>query len=357
MALYAPVSQETVAISSPFLASLPDGNLLLVYRDDDDGDKGKSVVFDGTGRYVAGPTTIVADGVKEGWGTDIRVIAHGSGRPVVSYVSKVDGTGYFATLDNTGAVTAGPTQYMNDPSLYLATGVAGGGGNSLFLASGRGDYPFASQQGGSFAIHDISDGSVVKAVTEFNDGGSNDETRGAAASLHRRGPVFFLYTQGWSSLTPRFVIYDEAGTVQVADSAFATTKANTYQVVKLGNGNAFVSYVDLNDSYKGKFAVYDSAGALAVGATAFADLALNNDYLAATVTGDGYVFIAYSDSTDGKQAKYVVHDGTGALVTAATDLSSGAAYPYSAAKLSNDSIPMVSFLSGNVYSLQYLAGN
>lgn len=356
MSLYAPVSQETVAVSFPKVTNLSNGNLLLAYKDEDDGGKGKTAVFDGTGQYVAGPTTVVPGGVKAGYATNIGLITHGTGVPVMSYVAEADYTGHFVVLDNDGGETVGPEAYMNE-RVFFTGALAGGSGNSLFLAAGRLDHYAADQQGGGYAVHNVNDASQVLGVTEFNHGGGNDETRGVAASSIGADRFFLLYSQGWSTLTPRFVIYDETGTVQVADSAFATTKSNTYQVVKLANSNAFVSYVDLNDSSKGKLAVYDSTGALAVGATTFADLALNNDYLAATLTGDGYVFIAYSDSTDGNKAKYVVYDGTGALVTAATDLSSGAAYPCSAATLSNDSIATVNFVTGNVYSLQYVTGN
>ncbi len=356
MSLYAPVEQKTAAIAFPKVTNLSNGNLLLAYKDLDDGGKGKTVVFDGTGQYVAGPTTVVPGGVKTGYATNIGLITHGTGVPVLSYVAEADYTGHFVVLDNDGGETVGPEAYMNE-RVFFTGALAGGSGNSLFLAAGRIDHYAADQQGGGYAVYNMDDASQVLGVTEFNHGGGNDETRGVAASAIGADRFFLLYTQGWSALTPRFVIYDEAGAVQVADSAFATTKSNTYQVVKLADNNAFVPYIDLNDSNKGKFAVYQSTGALAVAATTFADVTLNNDWLAATVTGDGYVFIAYSDGADGNKAKYVVHDGTGALVTSATDLSSGAAYPCSAATLANDSIAMVSFLSGNVYSLQYVTGN
>ena len=354
-AIYETTSQKTAAISYPRVTNLSNGNLLLVYRDEDDGGKGKSVVYDGTGRYVAGPTTIVPGGIDVGYATNVGLITHGTGVPVVSYVSDADTTGYFAVLDNDGAVAVGPVQYMNELPIFSGA-LAGGSGDSLFIASGRGNYPSAGQQGGGYAIHDVSDGSSILGITEFNDGGGHDETRGIAAGAIGADRFLLVYSQDWSALTPRFVIYDEAGAVQVADGAFVTTQSNTFKIAKLSDNNALVAFIDLNDANKGKLAVYQPTGALAVAATPFADAALNNDYLAVTLTGDGNAFIAYSDSADGNKAKYVVYDSAGTLVTAATDLSSAAAYPYDAATLSNDSIATVNFITGNVYSLEYLSG-
>ncbi len=355
MALYDPVSLSTPAISFPKVTNLSNGNLLLVYKDEDDGGIGKSVVYDGTGQRVAGPTTIVSDGIETGLWTNVGLITHGTGVPVVSYQKDDDNSSYFAVLNNSGAVAEGPWQFLALSAIFSGA-MAGGTGNSLFLATGIYDYPSANQQGGEYAIYDVSDGSAVKALTEFNHGGNYDETRGVAASAIGTNRFLLLYSQNWQTLTPRIVIYDETGTVQVADSAFATTKAGTYEIRKLANNNAFVAYVDLNDTNKGKFAVYQSDGSLAVAATTFADVALNDGYLAISLTGDGYAFIAYSDSADGNKAKYVVYDGTGALVTAATELTSTTAYPYDATTLSDNTIATVCYISGNIFRLPSLAG-
>jgi hypothetical protein len=58
--------------------------------------------------------TAVPGGIKSGYAKEIRLVTHGKGVPVVSYVADADYTGWFAVLDNDGAVTVGPAQYLNE---------------------------------------------------------------------------------------------------------------------------------------------------------------------------------------------------------------------------------------------------
>lgn len=180
-------------------------------------------------------------------------------------------------------------------------------------------------QGSAYKMFDIDDHSVVKAQTAIHTGGSGQENRGVSVSRIGNDSFFILESRGWSTLTPRYLIANNAGTITKAATAFATTKTETFATVTLPNNNVMVLYQDMADGNKGKAVVYNEAGDVVAEPVIFSTNEIFYN-LQAKLDTNGRVIAVYTDKTDGYKAKSVVLNTDGTTARAVTAMASGAAY-------------------------------
>ncbi|MBP7634406.1 hypothetical protein KBA41_09540 [Candidatus Ozemobacteraceae bacterium] len=334
---YTPQSQATPEVHFPNILGLSSGDLLVVYKDASDGNKGKTLVYDKNGNYKTGPTTVV-NALDAGWDDHFALIPLSTGGAAMGFTDGGDiniGVPNYIKLDTNGAAVGSKQALAVSNKTYLGPEIAETGGKMFAYYSA--DSKITEDQGSRYSIYNVSDNSAVVDNTLLNAGGGNVECRGVAVSPVGSAQKFFVMdSRGWATLVPRYRIFDSAGNIVKAETAFATTKSETFSPVLLANGNVMVTYKDLNDGNKGKFAVYNDSGDLVVGATVFADTDVASWRLPTALTDAGDVFIAFTDSSDASKSKYTIVKADGTVTVSATALDGGIAYPLGATNVATE---------------------
>lgn len=330
---YSPKTQMTPEAHFPNILGLPNGDLLVVYKDASDGNKGKTVIYDKNGGYKSGPSTVVS-ALDSAWDDYFDLIPLSGGGAAMGFLDNVDGNGMpnYIKLDATGAAVGSKQALSAWNKTYLGPELAETGGKLFAYYSADDKSP--AVQGSRYSIYNVSDNTAVVNNALLSAGGNNVECRCVAVSaVGGAGRFFVIDSRDWSGLTPRYRIFNSDGTVAKAETAFATTKSETFSPILLGNGNVMVSYKDLNDSNKGKIAVYNDAGDVVIGATVFANTDVSSWRLPTTLTDAGDAFIGYSDYNDAHKAKYSIVQPDGTVLVSSTALDGGIAFPLGVANV------------------------
>ena len=294
-------------------------------------------MIDSNFEVIAGPTVFETTGVNADFGDNIGVTALSGGGAAIMYESAAS-IGKFVVLSNSLSSVVASTTYMNEAA-FFNDGIAVYDSGKLFIISGRPNFSAGGSQGCGYAVFNSADGSAIKAITGIFNGGGGNEMRGVAAAAIGAARAIGIYSIGWSTLTLRYFIADNTGTIQVADSAAAITRSDSFTTVTLGNSNAMLVARDVSDSNKGKLVVYDSTGAAVVGATQFA--ASVNGGLAASVRSSGNVILNYSDASSSSVGKYVIYQPDGTVAQTAQALTTFDFRPESSALFGNGSLAVV----------------
>jgi hypothetical protein len=123
---------------------------------------------------------------------------------------------------------------------------------------------------------------------------------------------------------PRYRIVNNVGTITKAETAFATTRTETFVTVTLPDNNVMAVYKDMADGNKGKAVVYNEAGDIVVNPVTFSENSISN--VDAKLETNGFVVIIFTDESDSNKAKFVVINSFGIITTPPTTIASGIAY-------------------------------
>lgn len=310
-ALYAPDQTSAIPNSSRIgMIPLSDNGFILMYRDDDDSNALKSIVFDSAGDYTAGPTTVddTNNADSDSW-ANIRGIHHSNGSVVVSYTA-TDSDGYFVELDTNGEVTSGPTEFLNADVWFNDIAEVGSSDRLLF---GYGDNGSAQR---SYArIYDMGSDDWVTTATLEN----SFEKRGGATCTFGNGNAVDFFVAHWSGRDPYFIIYNDSQTqvktVTLVEGS-VNVQENVMDCISLSNGNVATFYNNQVSSSIGKMAVIENDGDFALEATTIVDDSIAD--IAAEQLSTGNIFVAYRNASDGNSGYYKVIDVGGDEVVAAT---------------------------------------
>jgi len=339
-AIYTP--QQTAAIANSGrvgIIPLSGSDFMMLYRDDDDSNILKSIVFDSAGNYVAGPTTVDnTNGVDNYPWVTIRGIHHSNGTVVASYVSNADTDGYFVEMNTSGTVTSGPTEFLNADTWFNDLAEVG---SSDRLLIGYG-YETGSQRTYA-AVYDMGDNSMTGGPSQLTTG----ENRGTSTCTFGNGNAIIIYLEGWSNRYPYFRIYNDSFTEikgQTSLEAGAQAYENVFSCVSLSNGNVAVLYNNFADNAYAKMVVLENDGTFALTATNISGTSVVQD-ISATQLTDGNIFFAYRNGSDSNKGYYKVIETDGTEVVAETKFKDEAVGQIEVAPLANGKAAVVYHLT------------
>ena len=330
--IYTPASAKTTQADSFAIQALLNNNILVVYKDKDDSDKGKKAIYNSTGAYVSGPDTVL-NLIGTGWDGKLSLMLNDSNDVVMGFCSSTEGPSYYALLDGETGQVIGAQQQISARKTLYGPALALGQNGLMFALLGA--HQNGLIQGSCYAMFDIDDNSVVKAETTLNAGGNNVENRGIEVCRIGDNSFFVMDSRGWDTFVPRYRIFDSTGAVIKAETAFATTKSDYFVASRLANGNAMVAYQDKANSNKGKIVVYNAAGDVVVGPVTFTENEVADWALAATLADDGQLFIVYSDNSDNSNAKSALVSSNGTLTQTENSLPAGVSRPFAVTNFPN----------------------
>lgn len=286
-------------------------SVVVTYRDQADGNKGKF------GIYTSAGVAVIEDVDFTGGHNCqyLRCDALTNGNFVILYRDN-DGTdtARFCVYSPTGVEVVAPTIIAE----ALATDTC-----VTALANGNFMVFYRKYPNGYVAVYQAN-GTEVAAPSSFNIKASNIQS-----VLLDSGEVFVVYHDDTNSPDDGvFEVLTVTGGSSVAQAQFEAGAVKIFaRPVLLANGNVFITYQDDDDSDKGKFAIHQADGTQVVGPTEFYGASMGSN--GATLTSRNTVLIPYRGGSS--SAKYVVYDSGGVVVITERSFSSSGGTLVSAA--------------------------
>ena len=150
------------------------------------------------------------------------------------------------------------------------------------------------------------------------------------------GNLFISYKDCGSSNYGKFVIYDQKGNSVKSAVTFSNRDTGTYiQNIVLDNTNVMILYRDNSNGY-GKFVIYDQNGNLVKSETTFCSNNMSHfDY--SVKLNNGNVIMVFGDDTN-SYGKFVIYDQNGNLVKSETTFCNNSIVYITATILKNNNV-------------------
>lgn len=232
-------------VTQPDVAETVDGNFIFAFTDANDGQKGKIAVFGRNG------TTVTAAAEFDNYVKQSTLLPVDGGEQFVLVFNEGSDLGW-AVYDKAATLQAGPFKLTPGGSLSIGQAHACRFSNGNILLTYNHDDMM--DQYYRYAVVK-ADGTTVKAQTDLTTGSGQDI---GCAITGKDEAIYFLQNSS-SGVQLSYVLLDSTGTVvQSVANVAGTTAAQTWATTPLSNGNAFITYRDNADTNKGKWLEIDA---------------------------------------------------------------------------------------------------
>lgn len=257
-------------------AALNNGNILIVFSDGGNSNRGTFVIYDSSGNLVKAATVFTTNPTVE-----ISAGTLKNGNVLIAYYDSFIGNQYFVIYDQGGNLVKSATQFgTQNVSKIRVKSFSGENAMIVYNSNDSAD--------GRFIIIN-KNGSVVKPETIIDP--LDDSIQPALASF-ANDRMLVAYSDISGVGTGKYAVYDSVGVVIKAPTVFSGNISNI-SATTLGDGIALVAYADNNNSGYGTYVNISSSGNLTGGPDVFRYSYV--PYVSVVTLNNGTAYISFAD--------------------------------------------------------------